>query len=119
MAHAIHSDQIRQHGGAHGMHDEGLLESVLACPRSHWTYDPRAELLESAASYCVGIARNHPFIVGNKRTAFQAAYVFLGLNGLRTEAAEPEVVDLMRNVASGVADEQTVTYWLSGRTVRR
>jgi death-on-curing protein len=91
---------------------------IRAIGNSAGTTIPRA-MLESAASYCVGIARHHPFIDGNKRTAFQAAYVFLGLNGLRTEAAEPEVVDLMRNVASGVADEQTVTDWLSGRTVRR
>lgn len=116
---AIHADQIRQHGGAFGVRDEGLLESALERPRNRWHYRQVTDLLELAGTYCVGVARNHPFIDGNKRTAFQVMYVFLGLNGLRIEAAEPEVVELMLAVATGGMDEHGVAEWLSARTTPR
>lgn len=108
----MHADQIRQHGGALGLRDEGLLESVLHRPRDRRHDEPEADLARIAAAYGSGLARNHPFVDGNKRVAFQAMYVFLGLNGYRIEATEPEVVTLMVGVADGSVPEEALADWL-------
>lgn len=115
----IHADQISKHGGSGGLRDRGLLESALERPRNRRHYQPDSDLPELAASYGFGIARNHPFIDGNKRVAFQAMYVFLGLNGLRIESREEGVVSLMLSVASGDTDEFQITSWLRENTVPR
>ncbi|CAN5844310.1 type II toxin-antitoxin system death-on-curing family toxin [soil metagenome] len=112
VAQTIHSEQVRQHGGSPGIRDEGLLESALERPRNRWHYDTTADLPTLTAAYGFGIARNHPFIDGNKRVAFQAMYVFLGLNGFRIVADEPEVVALMLEVAAGRRDEISLADWL-------
>jgi death on curing protein len=109
---AIHADQMRQHGGALGLRDEGLLESALARPRNRWGYEHDADPATLAAGYGFGLARNHPFIDGNKRVAFQVMLVYLGLNGHRITATEPEVVTLMMGVASGTIDESALGNWL-------
>ncbi len=109
---AIHADQIRQHGGNLGLRDRGLLESALARAPNRWHYDSAADLQNLAATYGFGLANNHPFIDGNKRTAFMAMVVFLGLNGFRLVATEPEVVELMLDVAGGKCDETTLGEWL-------
>ena len=101
------------------MRDRGVLESSLERPRNRRHYEPDSDLAQLAASYGFGIARNHPFIDGNKRVAFQAMYVFLGLNGLRIESREEEVVLLMLSVASGDADELQRATWLRENTVPR
>jgi len=115
----IHADQVSKHGGSGGLRDRGLLESALDRPRNRHHYEPDSDLAELAASYGFGIARNHPFIDGNKRVAFQAMYVFLGLNGLRIESREEEVVSLMLSVASGDTDEAQLASWLRENTVPR
>ncbi len=74
-------DQIREHGGLLGLRDENALESALARTRQRWHYEPRSDLAERAAAYAFGISSNHPFRDGNKRVAFLAAVIFLGLNG--------------------------------------
>ena len=79
---AVHLDQLREHGGRPGLRDEHALESALARPRQKWSYEPASDLAALAAAYAFGIARNHPFIDGNKRAAFLAMMVFLGLNGV-------------------------------------
>ena len=119
VAIAIHADQIRHHGGTHGVRDPGLLDSALhrAPNRSH--YEQTVDLLLLAATCCVGIARNHPFLDGNKRAAFQVMYVFLGLNGLRVVAEEVEVVDTMLRVATGEADERALAQWLEAHIVAK
>jgi len=109
---AIHADQIRTHGGSPGLRDRGLLESALERPKHRRRYESDADLPTLAAAYGYGIARNHPFVDGNKRVAFQAMYVFLGLNGLRIEAAEEEVVLLSRALASGDLEEAELADWL-------
>ena len=116
---AIHADQISKHGGSGGLRDRGLLESALERPRNRYHYEPEADLARLAASYGFGIARNHPFVDGNKRVAFQAMYVFLGLNGLRIESAEEEVVTLVLSFASGEIDEAQLASWLREHTVPR
>jgi death-on-curing protein len=114
---AVHSDQVRSHGGSLGVRDSGLLESALARPRNRHEYEPDADLSALAAAYGFGIAKNHPFVDGNKRVAFQAMYVFLGLNGLRIDAPEPEVVALVLALASGELSEAALAKWLREHTV--
>ena len=109
---AVHADQIRQHGGSLGLRDEGLLESALERPRNRWQYESDADLATITAAYGYGLTANHSFIDGNKRVAFQIMYVYLGLNGYRIEAAEPEVVALMLGVADGSVEEQALAEWL-------
>jgi death on curing protein len=85
---AIHSDQIERYGGAHGVRDHGLLESALYRPQTGYY----ADLIEETAALWESLSQNHPFVDGNKRTAFAAAYTFLAINGLRlTAGAEPAI----------------------------
>ncbi len=116
---AIHSDQIREHGGSLGVRDRGLLESALARPLNLAGYQPDSDVSALAASYGAGISQNHPFIDGNKRAAFQAMYTFLGLNGLTITASEPDVVDMMLALASGGIGENEVAVWLRDHTQAR
>lgn len=116
---AIHSDQIQAHGGSRGLRDRGLLESALDRPRNRFRYDPEADLPGLAAAYGFGLSSNHPFLDGNKRVAFQAMYVFLGLNGLRIDSAEEEVVTLILSLARGDLDEPALADWLRDHTSRR
>ncbi|MDI7187673.1 type II toxin-antitoxin system death-on-curing family toxin [Leptospira santarosai] len=103
----IHLDQLKQHGDSQGIRDRGLLESALDRPRNKWSYRPSSNPFDLAASLCIGIAKNHPFIDGNKRIAFMATYVFLGLTGYIIE-----VVSTMRKVASGNINETNLSIWL-------
>lgn len=112
LVRAAHADQIRQHGGSLGLRDNDLFHSALARARNRWEYQADAESVDLAAAYGFGLARNHPFVDGNKRVAFQAMYVFLGLNGWRIVAEEPEVVRLMLDVASGATDQDGLADWL-------
>ena len=108
---AIHQEQLREHGGSPGVRDEGLLQSAMNRARNKFVYG-ETDLAVLAAAYAFGIAKNHAFVDGNKRTAFQATYVFLGLNGLDLDAAEPEVVDVMNRLASGKLTEAAFADWL-------
>ncbi len=114
LAQAIHVDQVQRHGGAMGMRDIGLLKSALGRARNRWTYEEKADLSDLAASYCHGIAKNHPFLDGNKRVAFQVMFVFLGLNGLRLNAPEVEVVRIMTDLAAGSLSEVKLAEWIRG-----
>jgi death on curing protein len=117
MVLAFHSNQIREHGGSLGLRDRGLLESALDRPRNKLHYDPETPLVELVAAYGFGIARNHPFVDGNKRVAFQAMYAFLRLNGLMIEADEPEVVRVILALAAGELDESGLADWLAVHTI--
>ena len=116
---AIHSDQIQHHGGSLGLRDRALLESALDRSRNRFHYEPNADLFTLAATYGFGIARNHPFVDGNKRVALQAMYLFLGLNGFRIEALEEAVVSLILDLARGEITEPTLTSWLRDHSVPR
>ena len=96
IVQALHADQILEHGGSLGIRDEGLLESALARPQQKWHYEPATDLASLAAAYAFGIAKNHPFVDGNKRAALVAAYTFLAINDLELEAPEPEAVAAIR-----------------------
>lgn len=119
IVQAIHADQVRQHGGTLGLRDKGLLESALQRAPNHWHYGPSVDLPLLAALYGIGLAQNHPFLDGNKRTAFQIMYVFLGLNGLRLSASEADVVRIMLEVASSALDEDDLASWLREHTEHR
>lgn len=101
---AMHAEQLRLHGGAAGVRDEGMLDSALNRPLQKHAYgDP--DLCELAAAYLFGIAKNHPFIDGNKRTALAAADTFLYFNGLELQAEEEELIQFVLMVAAGEIDE--------------
>ena len=107
----LHDESIAEHGGAGGLRDEGLLESALARPLNLVAYgDPDAAAL--AAAYATGLARNHPFVDGNKRAAFLAAGMFLALNGWRLVATQADATLTMLAVASGTLDEAAFAAWL-------
>ncbi len=112
----VHAAQIREHGGAPGVRDEGLLESALARARQKWTYADQPDLPTLAAAYVFGLARNHGYVDGNKRAAFMAAYIFLGLNGYDVDSDEPDVVVTMERVASGKLDEVALAEWFRAKT---
>jgi death on curing protein len=118
VVEAVHTDQLREHGGAPGLRDENMLESALARPRQRWRYEPDADLPALAAGYAFGLASNHPFRDGNKRIAFLALVTFLGLNGLELDATEHEVVTMMLRVADGRVTEDVLAEWVRAHIVR-
>ena len=108
---AIHDEQLAIHGGASGLRDEGLLESALDRPRNKWSYE-NAELPELAAAYAFAIARNHPFVDGNKRTSLLALYTFLGVNGIDFDVPEADAAAMILSLAGGEADELGLIRWI-------
>lgn len=114
---AAHFDQLREHGGRPGVRDEGALESALARPLHKWTYERRPDLATLAAAYGYGLATAHPYVDGNKRAAFLAMVIFLGLNGHELDASEPEVVTVMLGLASGQMKERELGDWLRAHLV--
>ncbi|GLR96006.1 MULTISPECIES: type II toxin-antitoxin system death-on-curing family toxin [Bradyrhizobium] len=108
---AIHDEQLATHGGASGLRDEGMLESALDRPRNKWSYES-ADLPELAAAYAFGIARNHPFVDGNKRTSLLALYTFLGVNGIDFVVPEAEAAAMILSLASGEVSEESLARWI-------
>ena len=119
VVEAVHLDQIREHGGLMGIRDENGLESALARARQRWTYEPKPDLPRLAADYAFGPCTNHPFRDGNKRIAFLAAVIFLGLNGFDLIAKQDEVVETMLELASGRLEEDAIAAWIRSRTQPR
>lgn len=109
---AIQNMLISEHGGLHGIRDSKLLDSALARPRQKFLYDDKASIFDLAASYSFGLARNHPFIDGNKRIALTVGAVFLELNGYSLNASEAEAVIIFSRLASGELDEDSLSKWL-------
>jgi death on curing protein len=111
---SIHLEQILQHGGSRGVRDRGLIESALARPVNKWQYEG-TDGFALAAAYGFGIAKNHGFEDGNKRTAFVSLYTFLGLNGYDLDASEPEVVSVVTALADGTLPEAGLADWIRDR----
>ena len=107
----MHEEQLAEHGGAAGVRDLGLLESALARPRNAWSYG-QSDLIALAGLYAAGIMRNHPFVDGNKRTGFLAAYAFLYVNGTEIVASEAEVIVQCLSLAGGEIDDAEFADWL-------
>lgn len=108
---AIHDEQLTIHGGAAGLRDAGMLESALTRPQNRWAYE-RADLAELAAAYAFGIARNHPFVDGNKRTSLLALYTFLGINDVDFIVPEAEAAVIILALAAGDVGEEGLTRWI-------
>lgn len=115
---AAHDEQLAEHGGAAGFRDEALFDSALARPLNLAAYES-PDIAALAASYAVALAKNHPFIDGNKRTAFVAMELFLLLNGHELNASDAECVLAMLAVASSEWDEATLAAWLRDHTAPR
>jgi death-on-curing protein len=108
----IHYRQIDEHGGDNELRDASLLESALARAKNSYAYDETKDLCSLAADYAFGISRNHPFVDGNKRSAFLAAYIFLELNGVVNESDEPAVVAMMLGLSKGEITVEEFAVWL-------
>lgn len=108
---AVHDEQVAEHGGSAGLRDRGLLESALARPLNLAAYG-KPDHADLAACYGVGIAKNHPFVDGNKRTAFVAVELFLALNGWKLSASDADAVLAMLAVAAGKIDETGFAEWI-------
>lgn len=117
LMRAIHDEQLAEHGGGAGVRDDGLLDSALARPQNRLVYDAAADLATLAAAYAFGLARNHPFIDGNKRTAFVAAELFLDLNGMTLAASDEDCVLTMLRLAAGEIEEEAFAAWLRANAV--
>ena len=115
---AVHEEQLAEHGGAAGVRDAGLLESAMARPRNLAQYG-EPDAADLAASCAFGLARNHPFVDGNKRSAFVAAELFLALNGSRLVANDADCVMVMLQLAAGDIDEATFAAWLRDHITER
>lgn len=110
---AIHERQIAEHGGSSGVRDEGLLESALARPQQSHAYgDPPPDLADLAATLAYGLARNHPFVDGNKRTAYVACRTFLVLNGADIDATTEDKYLTMLALAEGRLSAEQFAAWL-------
>jgi death-on-curing protein len=107
----LHNESLAEHGGASGLRDEGLLESALARPLNVAAYG-EPDVAELAASYGVGLAKNHAFVDGNKRAAFLSVGLFLGLNGQRLRVRQVEATLTMLAVASGEINEASFADWI-------
>jgi death-on-curing protein len=108
---AVHDMQIAEHGGGEGLRDAGLLDSALARPQNLTAYGA-PDAAQLAAAYGYGIARNHPFVDGNKRLAFIAAKLFLRLNGWDFVAGATEHVGIMLRLAEGSLSEEDFAAWI-------
>ncbi len=108
---AVYEQLVAEHGGDVGVRNLGLLDSALAAPRHHYTYGER-DIFVLAAAYAYGITRNHPFIDGNKRTAFLAAYTFLGINGWGLNAPEEQVVQMVVGLSDRSVVPEAFAEWL-------
>ena len=115
---AAHDDQLAEHGGGVGVRDQGLLESALARPLNLHAYG-EPSLPKLAAAYAFGIARNHPFVDGNKRTALVAAELFLGLNGMDLTATDVECVEVFLSLAAGELGEDQLAAWIERKSEKR
>lgn len=108
----LHDESLKEHGGAEGLRDSGLLDSALARAQNLFAYEGTADLYRLAAAYAFGIAKNHPFVDGNKRAAFIAAGLFLRINGLRLKADKAEAVLVMLDLAGSELGEREFAEWL-------
>lgn len=114
-----HAELLRLFGGAEGIRDEGALDSALMRPVNAWSYGGETDMAKLAASYAFGLAKNHPFVDGNKRTAFVAFATFLKANGFNLVAPQPEAYRAMMALAAGEMSESDFAAWVSANMAAR
>ena len=118
LVYAVHDMQLARHGGRAGLRDQNLVESALSRPEQLHTYgQPPPDAAQLAAAYAYGLARNHGFSDGNKRTAWVVARVFLADNDIELAFSEIDAIHTMQAVASGTLDEQQLAVWFRQRMV--
>lgn len=108
---SVHQMLLAEHGGASGIRDEALLDSTLNRPRQRFAYGDDLSICELASSYCFGLAKNHPFIDGNKRIALTVAAIFLEINGYSLNAPEPDAAVTIEQLAAGDLSEDDLADW--------
>ncbi len=113
--YALHEKQLRRFGGPSGVRDPGALESALNRARNKWEYEG-ADLAEMAAAHAYGIARNHPFVDGNKRAAFVTMMLFLRKNGLPFKPSQEESAAIILSLAAGETSEESLARWIRDRS---
>lgn len=113
---AIHNRQLAEHGGPPGVRDDGLLESALTAPRNRWRYE-QSSIAELAACYAFHLAGNHPFIDGNKRTAYVCLRLFLTLNGMDLTADPEEKIRTMMDLSAGRLGSDELAAWVVARSI--
>lgn len=109
----LHEESLAQFGGPRGVRDEGLLDSALNRPVFKWRFGETRELSDLAAAYGFGIAKNHPFVDGNKRAAFLALGLFLALNGKPLRADPVDAIHIILGLAAGDISEQQLAHWVA------
>ena len=115
---AIHSRQLAEHGGLDGIRDPGMLSSAIARPKNAFAYSqPKPDIAALAAAYAFGIIKNHPFVDGNKRTAYVLCRTFLKLNGHDIEATDVEKYQTFLAVAESALDEAQLAQWIRSKQV--
>ena len=114
---AIHSRQLRRFGGAPGLRDDGLLRSALQRPQDKWHYE-KVELPMLAAAYAFGLAKNHPFVDGNKRIAFMTMVAFLRKNGARFAPDPAHATAIIMALAAGEVSEDSLARWIRDNWLR-
>ena len=119
VALAIHEAQLAKHGGIPGVRDAGLFSSAMAKPQNVAAHGDRPDAADLAATYASGLARNHPFLGGNKRTAFVVTELCLNLNGWTLHADEAECISTMQFVAAGDFPEKDLAAWLRPHRERK
>jgi death-on-curing protein len=111
----LHDESLAMFGGARGLRDPGLFDSALMRPVNQHLYKPDSDIAELAAAYAFGLAKNHPFVDGNKRTAFLALGLFVALNGWRLETTQLDAIEMMLSLATGTLDESALANWIRER----
>jgi len=111
IVESIHSILLAEHGGGSGIRDKSLLDSALARAKQKFSYDSSVSIFDLAAAYSFGIAKNHPFVDGNKRTAFTIGTLFLEINGFKLNATEVDATIAFENLASDVLKENELSLW--------
>ena len=116
---AVHARQITEHGGSAGIRDTPLLQSALARPQQLYAYgDPSPDIAALAASLAYGIAKNHPFVDGNKRTAAVLCELFIMVNGMSLEASDQEMLSVFLALAEGSLNENQLANWIRPRLIQ-
>jgi death on curing protein len=113
----MHSEQLAEHGGSDSIRDETLLDSALAKPLNVFAYADEPDFFRLAASYAFGIARNHAFVDGNKRTALVVSLTFLSLNGWEISAAKEDLYFTFFHLADGSLTEDELATWFTKHAV--
>lgn len=111
VALAVHQMLLAEHGGSHGVRDQKLPESALSRPQQKYAYDSGCSLYDLAAALSFGVAKNHPFVDGNKRVALTLGVVFLEINGIEITAPESNAAVTFEGLAGGQVSEQELSQW--------